>query len=107
MTHLTQHRTAESYADNNVATSDEDLIAWVADYGPMAQTCIKRAMADPSNDIQDCDSLFDKIQAGHWEWLRDQWRQWRADQDESDQHQADIKATDEAHRRWFVWQATH
>ena len=53
------------------------------------------------------DSLFDKIQAGHWLWLRDQWRQWRADQDESDQHQADIKATDEAHRRWFVWQATH
>lgn len=39
MTHLTQHRTAESYADHNVATSDDDLIAWVAEYGPMAQAC--------------------------------------------------------------------
>ena len=107
MSHFNQHRTAESYADMNVATSDDDLIAWVAEYGPMAQACISRAMADPSNDIHDCDSIYDKIQAGHWEFLRIKWRAWRADQAESDQHQADIKATDEAHRRWFVWQATH
>ena len=64
-------------------------------------------MADPSNDIKDCDSLYDKIQAGHWEFLRIKWRAWRADQDETDQHQADIEETDEAHRRWFVWQATN
>ena len=107
MTHLTQHRTAESYADHNVATSDDDLIAWVAEYGPMAQACILLAMSDPSNDIKDCDSIYDKIQSGHWLWLRDEWRDWRADQDETDQHQADIRETDEAHRRWFVWQATH
>ena len=107
MSHFSNHSTAESYADHNVATSDDDLIAWVAEYGPIAKTCIRRAMADPSNDIQDCDSLYDKIQAGHWEFLRIKWRGLCADQAESDQHQADIKATDEAHRRWFVWQATH
>lgn len=107
MTNFNQHRTAESYADLNVATTDDDLIAWVAEHGPVALECISRAMADPSNDIQDCDSLYDKIQAGHWEFLRIKWRAWRADQDKLDQERADIEATDEALRRWFVWQAAH
>ena len=107
MTNFNQHRTAESYADLNVATRDEDLMGWLGFWGQEAVSYISRAMSDPSNDIKDCDSIYDKIQAGHWLWLRDQWRQWRADQDESDQHQADIRETDEAHRRWFVWQATH
>ena len=107
MTHLTQHRTAESYADHNVATSDDDLIAWVAEYGPMAQACIRRAIEDPANFTQEYDSIYDKIQDGHWLWLRDQWEQWRSEQDELAQHQADIEATDDSLRRWFVWQATH
>ena len=107
MSHFNNHRTAESYADMNVATSDDDLIAWVAEYGPIAKTCIRRAIEDPANFTQEYDSIYDKIQAGHWLWLRDQWEQWRSEQDESDKERADIDATDEAHRRWFVWQATH
>jgi hypothetical protein len=107
MTHFNQHTSPESYADLNVATSDDDLLAWMGRHGPFALLCIRRAMADPSNDIKDCDALADKIQAGHWEFLRIKWRAWRADQDETDQHQADIEATDESLRRWFCWQATH
>jgi hypothetical protein len=102
MTNFNQHSTAESYADMNVAISYDDLIAWVAEYGTMAQTCIKIAMDDTPSD-----SLYEKIQAGHWEFLRGKWLAWRADQDESDQHQADIEKTDESLRRWFCWQSRH